>query len=141
DPNRGRFRCPIYFDSGATVHVVGDVWMLQGYQVLAEPWPIAVADGHPLVVVGIGSISQEGFMIPNVFHVQGLKMNLISVSQLDRGHGLFSGFHDGMCKVLKRGGDVVGGGFLLANGLYELSFLEVPETETGEEAGSTIQPM
>lgn len=136
DPNSGRIRRPNnkYLDSGASVHVVGDRRMLQRYQALAEPWQIAVGDGHPLVVVGIGIISQHGFVIPNVFHVQGLQMNLISVSQLDRDHGLFSGFHDGICKILKRGGDVVGGGFLLANGLYALSSLQVPETETGGEA-------
>lgn len=137
--NQGRVqRHHLILDSAASIHVTGFREMLQDYKVLAKPWSIAVADGYVRGVIGIGSIIQgESFIIPNVYHVEGLVRNLISASQLDRDHGLFSSFHNGICKILKRDGDVVGGGFLQPNGLYYLSFLQVPET--GEEAVFSMQ--
>uniref|UniRef100_A0A0D3HPX3 Uncharacterized protein n=1 Tax=Oryza barthii TaxID=65489 RepID=A0A0D3HPX3_9ORYZ len=93
-----------------------------------ESWA-TLPDNSQLRVVGIGVIEMDGFRIPNVSLVEGLRKNLISVSQLDRDHGLCSCFRKRMCEVMTAGGTVVGGAILEDDNLYLLRYLEVPKPD------------
>lgn len=117
-----------FLDSGASTHVVGVEVTLHNYSCFPEPLSVIVADGYALRVRGIGSIISPcgNFVVPMVYRVEGIQMNLISVGQLDD-FGFSSNFGDGRCEV-KDHEDRVGGGDMQADRLYKLRFLQVPET-------------
>ncbi|KAF0896441.1 hypothetical protein E2562_024310 [Oryza meyeriana var. granulata] len=108
-------------DSGASMSVTGDFRAI--YSVPQAQ--VTLPDGSQLLIVGVGTIETERFSIPNVYLVAGLKTNLISVSQLDKRHGLCCAFFHNHCRVINSNGELVGGAILQENGLYVLSFLKV----------------
>lgn len=119
----------LVLDSGASMHAVGDKRILQGYRHLPNPWLVAQPNGSFLLAVGVGTIAQGNrFVIPNVYHVEGLKNNLISVSQLAAQHGIC--FVNKRCEITLSDGTPVGGAFMEDEGnMYVLSYLQVTETE------------
>jgi hypothetical protein len=59
--------------------------------------------------------------------VEGIQKCLISMSQLDRDHGMHSCFGRGIGRIMLTDGTEVGGAILDDNdGMYMLSYLEVP---------------
>ncbi|CAN6226678.1 unnamed protein product [Urochloa humidicola] len=119
----------LLLDSGASMHAVGDKRMLQGYRLLLNPWWVAQPDGTFLRVVGIGTLKHgDHFCIPAVYHVEGLKKNLISVSQLATQHGIC--FGSKRCEITLPDGTPVGGAFMEEQGnMYVLNYLQIPEPE------------
>nr|BBF89477.1 hypothetical protein [Oryza glaberrima]BBF89489.1 hypothetical protein [Oryza glaberrima] len=115
----------ILLDTGAGVHVVGDYRMLKNIRLFyGASRCVTLADRSPLPVVGVGTLELPGFSIPDVYLVAGLRTNLISVSQLDRRHGLCCFFFNEQCRVINFHHRDIGGA-ILEDGLYVLKFLEV----------------
>uniref|UniRef100_A0A0E0MI60 Retrovirus-related Pol polyprotein from transposon TNT 1-94-like beta-barrel domain-containing protein n=1 Tax=Oryza punctata TaxID=4537 RepID=A0A0E0MI60_ORYPU len=125
----GTVEFQLVLDSGASMHVVGDKRILREVNLFKVPSWATLPDNSQLRVVGIGVIEMGGFRIPNVSLVEGLRKNLISVSQLDRDHGLCSCFRERMCEVMTAGGTVVGGAILEDDNLYVLRYLQVPKPD------------
>nr|BBF89300.1 hypothetical protein [Oryza barthii] len=125
----GTVEFQLVLDSGASMHVVGDYRILREVNLFNVHSWATLPDNSQLRVVGIGVIEMDGFRIPNVSLVEGLRKNLISVSQLDRDHGLCSCFRKRMCEVMTAGGTVVGGAILEDDNLYLLRYLEVPKPD------------
>lgn len=74
----------LVLDSGASIHTVGEARLLTGIDLFSiDKWDV-LPDGTRLRIVGTGTMQMDGFSIPKVHHVDGLKKNLISVSQLDK---------------------------------------------------------
>jgi len=115
----------LVLDSGASSHVVGNRDCLRGYQLLANPRMGILPDKSMVSIVGVGTIQTEDFSITNVSHVEGLAMNLISVSQLDKNYGMGSWFLRGQCGIMLPDGTTAGEG-TLENGVYVLRKLHVP---------------
>ncbi|OEL27124.1 hypothetical protein BAE44_0011857 [Dichanthelium oligosanthes] len=119
----------IIADTGATMHAVGDRTLLQGLQLYAIPKVVTLPNGTAQSVLGIGHLKSETFSVPNVSLVEGFQKSLISISQLDRFHGMHSCFGKGKAEIMLHDGTVVGGAFLdESDGMYVLRFLKVPIT-------------
>lgn len=115
-------------DTGATMHAVGDYRLLRGVKLYTTPIWVTLPDDTRRCIAGIGRIEWENFSIPNVYLVEGFQKSLISISQLDRDHGMHSTFGQGIGRIMLADGTVVGGAFLDENdGMYVFRFLEVPE--------------
>ena len=95
-----------YVDSGCSRHMTGDISLLSKFEERAGP-SITFGDDSKGFTKGYGLISKGNVIIDNVSLVEGLKHNLLSVSQLcDRGHQVW--FSDGACVVSnKRSNNVV----------------------------------
>ena len=86
-----------YVDSGCSRHMTGDISLLSKFEERAGP-SITFGDDSKGFTKGYGLISKENVIIDNVSLVEGLKHNLLSVSQLcDRGHQVW--FSDEACVV------------------------------------------
>ena len=113
-------------DSGANRHVVGDIWLLEGFRPYRHPLVAKLADGSHLRILGTGHIERGNFSIPNVSLIEGLRDGLISTPQLDTDHDLISCFGNGICRIMETDGTEVGGAVLESDGCYVLRFLNVP---------------
>lgn len=116
------------------MHAVGDVELLQDLELFGIPKSVKMANGTIEDVLGFGRIEWGPFSIPKVYLVKGLETSLISISQLDRDHGMHSSFGQGKGEIMLADGTVVGAAFLDKNdGMYVLRFLEVPDPEPAPE--------
>uniref|UniRef100_A0A0A9E127 C3H1-type domain-containing protein n=1 Tax=Arundo donax TaxID=35708 RepID=A0A0A9E127_ARUDO len=115
-------------DTGASMHAVGDYRFLRGVELFTSPMCATLPDGTELRIVGIGRIEWEHFSVPNVYLVDGFQKSLISISQLDRDHGMRAYFGNGNCEIMQADGITrAGGGMLEDDGMYVLHFLNVPK--------------
>lgn len=76
-----------YLDSGCSNHMTNDAGKLLDYKRQQNDLKIKVASGHTMNVIGRGNAipkvnNNAEFLLTNVYHVPGLSMNLISVSDL-----------------------------------------------------------
>ena len=75
--------CPLWLlDSGASLHMTPDAYLLTSCRPPTHTTHVRIADGTPLPVSSIGHLSTTSFSVPVVSHVPRLSMSLMSVSQL-----------------------------------------------------------
>ncbi|GKV40372.1 hypothetical protein SLEP1_g48027 [Rubroshorea leprosula] len=88
-----------YLDSGCSRHMTGDKSQFLNLEAM-EGGTVTFGDNAKGHIKGIGQVGKNsGLIIENVYYVQGLKHNLISISQLcDKGHKII--FESNACKVL-----------------------------------------
>jgi hypothetical protein len=118
-------------DSGASLHVVGDRRLLRGLRHLPRDADAArfatLPDGSRLPIIGVGTIHINGFNIPEVYLVDGVTVNLVSVGQLATNHNICCCFYRNRCQLVMLGdGTRVGEALLDDDGVYGLRFLQVP---------------
>ena len=71
-----------YFDSGCSKHMTGDKIFLKDYQAIVVGH-VTFRDGVKGRVLEKGALDVDGLpKLKSVLHVEGLKTNLISISQL-----------------------------------------------------------
>ena len=71
-----------YFDSGCFRHMRGDKNILVNYKFVSDRL-LTFTDGVKGRVLGNGTLNIEGFLrLKKVMHVEGLKANLINISQI-----------------------------------------------------------
>ena len=88
-----------YFDSSCSKHMTGDRNLLKDYQVIIAGH-VTFGDGVKGHVLGKRTLDVEGLpRLKSVLHVEGLKANLISTSQLCD-QNLLMKFIKNTCKVL-----------------------------------------
>ena len=84
-------------DSGCTDHIINDESLFSEFVTLEEPNAITVGDGYALTATKVGNINLEcnvnntiyNIKISNVYFVQQMKVNLLSVSIItDLGHSI-----------------------------------------------------
>ena len=93
---RDKNKLIMYVDYGCTNHMVkSDVWFFSSYMKFDKPLDIATAgEGHKFSAVGVVNICAETMVngksgditIKNVFHVPGLRKNLLSVKRYEVGY-------------------------------------------------------
>ncbi|KAJ1276792.1 hypothetical protein BS78_05G242300 [Paspalum vaginatum] len=88
----------------------GDRRLLKDFQLRTPPGSVALPNGAALRVLGTGCLQWGSFSVPDVSLVEDFQQSLISVSQLDRQHGMHVCFGSG--KVMLHDGTVVGGAIL-----------------------------
>jgi hypothetical protein len=97
-------------DSGASFHVTSDQSRLASTAPVNKGTSVQTADGTLYHVTHKGSLFNSNFIVPNIFFVPELSMDLLSVGQITN-HNCFVGFDDSSCFVQDRHtGDVIGTG-------------------------------
>jgi hypothetical protein len=87
---------------------------------------VKAGNGEGMQVCGTGSVNTETVVLPDVWYVPGLSMNLVSVGQLTQDHGLMVYFGGGGCRINKIcDGSVMGRGHLRSDNKYEVDFLKI----------------
>ncbi|KAF8736559.1 hypothetical protein HU200_014331 [Digitaria exilis] len=117
----------IIFDSTARGHIFGKREFLEDFQEYATPKMARLPDGTNVPILGSGNIKTVTFDIPDVEFAPDLKVNVVSMNQLDRDHGLFCDFHGKTLEIRKDDQTVVGAGVRKNDGIYVLQNLHVPE--------------
>ena len=84
--SQGKRRNLLYLDSGCSRHMTGDFTLLIKFEESAGP-RITFGDDNKWYTIGYGLISKGNVIIDSVALVDGLKHNLLSISQLcDKGN-------------------------------------------------------
>jgi hypothetical protein len=121
-------------DSRASFHVTSDQSRLASTIPITEGASVQTVDGTLCHVTHKGSLSNPNFIVPDIFFVPELSMDLdlLSVSQITD-HNCFVGFDDSSCFVQdRRTGDVIGTGRRRKSSprLYILNTLCLPSYHT-----------
>jgi hypothetical protein len=116
----------LYLDSGASGNAVFNAEMLINRR---DP-PAGMnqfmgADGSRMAVIGFGDIKMENIRIPDVYLVQGLTVNLISVGQLASNHKVCCCFSGNECNLMLSDGSRIGGAIRCDDNQYMLRFLQI----------------
>ena len=87
-----------YFDSGCSRHMTGNITLFKHF-ILMKSGVVTFGDGKKGRILGKGSIEVQGLpLLKDVFYVEGLKANLISISQICD-EGLTVNFLKSKCHV------------------------------------------
>jgi len=108
-------------DSGCSKHMTGDKEKLQSYSVVEKERNVSFGNDTPALIKGKGSVLlKEKVKAGNVMYVDGLKNNLLSVSQMyDQGNEVI--FRSNGCIVRELDtGEIVIKGIRTPNNLYIL---------------------
>ena len=108
-----------YIDSGCSKHMTGDKEKLQSYSALEKGKKFSFGNDTPVVIKGKGIVQlKEKVKARNVLYVDGLKHNLLSVSQMcDQGTEVI--FRSNGCSVRDLDtGKTVNKGIRTPNNLY-----------------------
>ncbi|CAD6255756.1 unnamed protein product [Miscanthus lutarioriparius] len=114
------------------MHVVGDAGLLHHLRYLprAAARFATLPDGSRLPIIGVGTIQMDGFSIPIVYLLEGVTVNLVSVSRLSTEHDICCCFYRNRCQLMLLADGwtgVVGEAVLDDDGIYGLRFLRVAE--------------
>lgn len=110
--------------TGAPQHVTGNRDLLSGFITKHNDVFVHAVDGVPMKVLARGAVVTDAVVLPNVWFVPGLTLNLVSASQLaELDYSI--GFGCGQC-CISANGKIVGKGHLQEGGLYVLDYLKVP---------------
>jgi len=110
-------------DSGATRHMCRDEAML--FQIAnIKPFKIFVANGKHLLATKVGKTIVQRKTISEVYYVNGLSSNLLSVSQFARNHSIH--FSGDRCEVRNQKGEIVLKTFC-KNNVYRVTALAATE--------------
>ncbi|CAO1940385.1 unnamed protein product [Urochloa humidicola] len=129
-------------DSGATHHVAGDMSLFTSPIRTLNPAGSAAAiyqarDGRLLAVIGVGTVSLDGFHLTDVLCVPELPAGviLVSVPRLAE-RGYLVAFGSGQCYVQDQSsGEILGKGRLHGDdALYHLEYLKIPSDKTDSTA-------
>ena len=108
-----------YFDSSCSKHMTGDKNFLKDYQAIAVGH-VTFGDGVKGRVLGKKTLDVDGLpRLKSVLHVEGLKANLISISQLCDQNFLVK-FTKNMCKVFNDSQECVLEGARSVDNYYKL---------------------
>jgi hypothetical protein len=119
-------------DSGASFHVTFDQSQLVSSTPITEDASVQTADSALCHITNKGSLCTPHFIVPNIFFLPELSMNLLSVRQITD-HNCFVGLDDSSCFVQDhRTGAVIGTGRRrrTAPRLYILDTLRLPPPTT-----------
>lgn len=111
--------------SAATHHATGNRSLLSGFKSV-DDLNIQTGDGRRMPVSGLGYVSTETVVLPDVWFVPGLNQNIVSISQLIK-LGCRVEMNSDACYI--RGttcGTIIGEAPVGKNGLFKLEFLNVP---------------
>ena len=116
--------CLWYLDSGCSRHMTGDRTLLKTFE-SKKGGNITFGDGSKSHIKGKGIISLPGLPdIANVLYVEGLRVNLLSISQIcDQDFMVL--FSKGKCMVLNESGEQLISGIRTLENFYDL----VPDAE------------
>lgn len=115
-----------YIATGAAHHATGNPDLITDLVELEnDALRVYAADGTPMPVCGRGNVMTENIVIPDIYYVQGLCANLVSVGQL-AGMDYCVSFGRGACVVSDAAGTVIGRAHARGDGLYVADFLRVP---------------
>ncbi|CAM8997154.1 unnamed protein product [Rhodiola kirilowii] len=109
-----------FFDSGCSTHMTGNSEYLSHIRPVEQMRFVTFADGRKSQVIGCGTLKVPDLpALEDTLLVEGLTMNLISISQLcDNGH--YVSFSRDSCLVLNENGDSVIKGRRRANDCYTI---------------------
>ncbi|CAM8969337.1 unnamed protein product [Rhodiola kirilowii] len=109
-----------FFDSGCSAHMTGNSEYLSHIRPVEQMRFVTFADGRKSRVIGCGTLKVPDLpALEDTLLVEGLTMNLISISQLcDNGH--YVSFSRDSCLVLNENGDSVMKGRRRANDCYTI---------------------
>ena len=111
--------------SHATNHMTGDRTLISNLVPVSNQ-VVQAGDGEGMLVCGRGSVNTERVVLPDVWYVPGLTMNLVSVGQLTGDPDLSVSMGGGMCRIRKTSdGSVLGRAPLRSNKKYVVDFLKV----------------
>ena len=82
---KARDSCLWYLDSGCSRHMTGNKEL---FKMLFEGkiWTIIFGDGNKSMIKGIGTVDIPGLLVfEDVWYVDGLKVNLLNISQIQIG--------------------------------------------------------
>ncbi|KAK1360845.1 hypothetical protein POM88_045319 [Heracleum sosnowskyi] len=107
----------LVLDSGCSGHMTGNKSLLSDFEKKAGP-KVSYGDGNIGLTLGYGNIVIGNVIIQNVALVEGLKHNLLSISQItDRGYHV--NFYESHCEITsKKDGKVILTGYRHGN-IYE----------------------
>ncbi|CAM8987614.1 unnamed protein product [Rhodiola kirilowii] len=107
-----------YFDSGCSAHMTGDPRFLMKIQPVIKKQFVTFGDGGKGQVIGCGTLKVPDLpVLEDTLLVEGLKVNLISISQLCDG-GYHVKFTHKSCQVLDKDGGILMKGSRAANNCY-----------------------
>ncbi|CAM8899906.1 unnamed protein product [Rhodiola kirilowii] len=109
-----------FFDSGCSAHMTGNSEYLSHIRPVDQMRFVTFADGRKSQVIGCGTLKVPDLpALEDTLLVEGLTMNLISISQLcDHGH--YVSFSRDSCLVLNENGESVMKGRRRANDCYTI---------------------
>ncbi|CAM8999003.1 unnamed protein product [Rhodiola kirilowii] len=109
-----------FFDSGCSAHMTGNSEFLSHIRPVEKMQFVTFADGRKSQVIGCGTLKVPDLpALEDTLLVEGLTMNLISISQLcDNGH--YVSFSRASCLVLDENGNSVMKGTRRANDCYTI---------------------
>ncbi|CAM8899901.1 unnamed protein product [Rhodiola kirilowii] len=109
-----------FFDSGCSAHMTGNSEYLSHIRPVEQMRFVTFADGRKSQVIGCGTLKVLNLpALEDTLLVEGLTMNLISISQLcDHGH--YVSFSRDSCLVLNENGESVMKGRRRANDCYTI---------------------
>ncbi|GJN05126.1 hypothetical protein PR202_ga22731 [Eleusine coracana subsp. coracana] len=108
----------------ASNHMTGDLSLISDLVPLSNK-VVEEGDGEGMQVCGKGSVNTETVVLPDVWYVPGLAVNLVSVGQLTDDPDLIVGFGGGACRINKASdGSVIGRARLRSDKRYEVDFLK-----------------
>lgn len=111
--------------TAAPHHATGNRDLLHGFVSEHDDQFVHAVDGVPMPVKARGAVVTDTMVLPDVWFVPGLKLNMVSVSQLAE-QGYCVGFGCGECCIRSAGdAKVVGKAGPGKDGLYNLDFLKV----------------
>ncbi|CAM8934614.1 unnamed protein product [Rhodiola kirilowii] len=109
-----------FFDSGCSAHMTGNSEYLSHIRPVEQMRFVTFADGRKSQVIGCGTLKVPDLLtLEDTLLVEGLTMNLISISQLcDHGH--YVSFSRDSCLILNENGESVMKGRRRANDCYTI---------------------
>ena len=112
-------RCLWYLDSGCSRHMIGDRTLFKVFE-SKKGGNVTFGDGRKSQIKGNGIISLPGLLdIANVLYVEGLKVNLLSISQIcDQDFMVL--FSKGKCLVVNESGKKLISGVRTLDNCYGL---------------------
>ena len=114
-----------FMASHATNHMTGDRTLISNLVPVSNQ-VVQAGDGEGMLVCGRGSVNTERVVLPDVWYVPGLTMNLVSVGQLTEDPDLSISMGGGMCRIRRTSdGSVLGRAPLRSNRKYVVDFLKV----------------
>ena len=115
-----------FMASGATNHMTGDRALISNLVPVSNQ-VVQAGDGAGMLVCGRGSVNTETVILPDVWYVPGLTMNLVSVGQLTGDPDLSVSMGGGMCRIRKTSDGSVLGRAPLRSRKYVVDFLKVQQ--------------
>ncbi|KAG2558369.1 hypothetical protein PVAP13_8NG110404 [Panicum virgatum] len=113
-----------FMASGATNHMTGDRTLISNLVPVSNQ-VVQAGNGAGMLVCGRGSVNTETVVLPDVWYVPGLTMNLVSVGQLTEDPDLSVSMGGGMCRISKTSDGSVLGRAPLRSRKYVVDFLKV----------------